>query len=64
MPRLDRSVPEHMRANTKMQRESNRKLFMDSYKKTIQDHEYNERKVRFTVGTIEHEFEREPELAL
>jgi len=37
---------------------------MDSYKKTIQDHEYNERKVRFTVGTIEHEFEREPELAL
>ena len=40
MPRLDRSVPEHMRANTKMQREANRGRLMETYKKTVLEHEY------------------------
>lgn len=44
-PRLDRSVPEHMRANTKEQREKNRKRLFEAYKKSIEDYENSKKKV-------------------
>ena len=60
--RIDRSKPEQARANTKVQREENRKALFEEYKRSVEEYEKAKKKVTFDQEVLGAAAENDPEL--
>ena len=61
--RIEKSVPDDRRANTKQQRVQNRKQLLEAYKKSVAEREMEKKRVKFEQAVIAADNEKDPEKA-